>query len=61
MLIILYFFLIYVYSFFIANKKANEEYGWNWKLAVTALILPLVLPIAVVMGIHSFLNKKARF
>jgi hypothetical protein len=61
MLLILYFTLIYIYSFGTANKKANEEYGWNFELIVTALIIPVVLPIAIVMGIHSFLNEKLRF
>lgn len=53
--------LIYMYSFATANKKANEEYGWSLELTVTTLIIPVVLPIVVVVGIHSFLNKKLKF
>lgn len=52
---------IYMYSFVTAKRKASEEYGWNLGLAVTALIMPVALPIAVVVGIHSFLDKKLRF
>jgi hypothetical protein len=61
MLLILYFTLIYVYAFSIANKKANEDYGWNVQLVVTALIMPVAIPVAVAMGIHSFLEGKLRF
>ena len=61
MLLIFYFLLIYIYSFGIANKKANEDYGWNMELLITALIMPVVIPIAVVVGIHSFLDEKLRF
>jgi hypothetical protein len=61
MLLALYFMLVYMFSFGIANKKANEDYGWNFELVVTALIMPIVLPIAVMMGIHSFLDGKLRF
>jgi hypothetical protein len=60
-LLILYFALIYMYSFGTANKKANEDYGWNLELFVTALIMPLAIPIALAMRIHSFLDLKLRF
>ena len=50
-----------MYSFSVANKKANEDYGWNLQLLVTALIMPIAIPIAVAMGIHSFLDGKLRF
>jgi hypothetical protein len=53
--------LVYMYSFGIANKKANEWNGWNQQLVITALIMPVVVPFAVVMGIHSFLNENLRF
>jgi hypothetical protein len=52
---------IYMYAFSIANKKANEDYGWNVQLVVTALIMPVAIPVAVAMGIHSFLEGKLRF
>ncbi|MBW4360820.1 hypothetical protein [Flavobacterium taihuense] len=58
---IIYFSLIYMYSFGIANKKANEDYGWNIELLITALIMPLIIPVAVLMGIHSFLDEKLKF
>jgi hypothetical protein len=61
MLLTVYFTIIYMYSFSIANKKANEEYGWNLQLIVTALIMPIVIPFALAMGIHSFLDSKLRF
>lgn len=53
--------LMYIYSFGTANKKAKEWNGWNLQLIVTALIIPIVTPIIVLMGIHSFLDEKLRF
>ncbi|OOG77773.1 hypothetical protein [Flavobacterium sp. A45] len=61
MLLILYFMLMYMYSFGTAYKKAKEWNGWNLQLIVTALIIPIVTPIIVLMGIHSFFDEKLRF
>lgn len=58
MLLIFYFMLIYMYSFWTANKKANEDFGWNLQLFITALIMPVAIPVAVAMGVHSFLDKN---
>lgn len=61
MLLILYFMLMYMYSFGTANKKANEWNGWSQELFITALIIPIAIPIIVVMRFHSFLDEKLRF
>lgn len=53
--------LMYMYSFGTANKKANEWNGWSQELFITALIIPIAIPIIVVMRFHSFLDEKLRF
>jgi cell shape-determining protein MreD len=60
LLLNLYFTIIYLYSFFIANKKANEANGWNLELVVTTLIMPFVFPIILFIEIHTFFMQKSR-
>lgn len=61
MLVTLYFIFTYFVALGFAYSKAKNEDGWDMQLLLTIIVFPIIMPLIVMMEMHSYLNKKSTF